>query len=139
MNNRNSNNNSGGGLFTFLVGIAAGAAAGYYLSTEEGRRMRTRLAERTQELRSEATQYARTTSERVNENLGKAVNQGKSYVNDLTETVKTRVDDLNTSARQTMDKTSGSFQEGIARGKAKLDQQKSDIDHLVQDPAKKEK
>ena len=125
-------NKSGGGLFTFIVGIAAGAAAGYYLSTEEGRRMRSKLSERTQELTSDASVYARETSTKVQENVNAAVDQSRVYVNDLSETVKSRVEDLTESAKAKAKTTSNSFQDGINRGRAKLDQQKAEIEDLVQ-------
>ena len=133
----NPNNRGGGGLFTFLVGIAAGAAAGYYLSTEEGRRMRERLGERTQTLTNEAGTYARQTTERVNENLQTALDQSREKVNEFTETVKHRVDELSSTAKSQLDRTSNSFQEGIERGKAKLDKQKAEIENLVKNDANK--
>ena len=133
----NSSNRGGGGLFTFLVGIAAGAAAGYYLSTEEGRRMRERLGDRTQHFTDEASTYARQTSERVNENLQSALAQSREKVNEFTETVKHRVDELSATAKSSVDRTANSFQEGIERGKAKLDKQKAEIENLVKNKADK--
>jgi len=128
-----STSNNKGGLFTFLVGIAAGAAAGYYLSTEEGRRMREKLSERTGEFTDEATRYAKEQSEKVNHNLSEAMEQGRHYVNDLSETVKHKVDEYGTVAREKIDQTSNAFQEGVSRGKTKLDQQKAEIDSLIND------
>ncbi|MFK8056095.1 MAG: YtxH domain-containing protein [Saprospiraceae bacterium] len=128
-----SNRNSKGGLFTFLVGIAAGAAAGYYLSTEEGRRMREKLSERTGEFTDEASRYAKEKSEKVNHNLNEAMEQGRHYVNDLTDTVKHKVDEYGSVAREKMDQTSSAFQEGVSRGKTKLNQQKAEIDSLIND------
>ena len=169
--------NGGGGLFTFLVGIAAGAAAGYYLSTEEGRRLRSRLGEHATTYGSQANALARDGSQRANENLRTAIRQGREYVNDLSATVKTRVDDLSAtaktrldetgttararahelgavakqkaselsetarakahdlgaSAKSKADQTSSSFQEGVARGRARLDRQRAEIDNLVSD------
>lgn len=123
--------NKGGGFFTFLVGIAAGAAAGYYLSTEEGRRMRERLGDKSRTLSNDAATFAKDTSAKVNDNLQTALEQSRTAVNDLTATVKTRIDDYSTNVRQQVDKTSTSFQEGIERGRAKLEKQKAEIETLV--------
>ena len=130
MQNRNKSN-GGSGLFTFLLGVAAGAAAGYYLSTEEGRRMRERLAERSSAWAEEAQNYAKQTSERVNSSINTAMEQGRSYVDDLSKEVRTRVDQFSTQAREQVDRTQSAFQEGVARGKAKIDEQKAEIDNLV--------
>jgi len=128
-----STRNNRGGLFTFLVGIAAGAAAGYYLSTEEGRRMREKLSEKTGEFTDEARSYAKETSEKVNHKLDEAMEQGRHYVNDLSETVKHKVDEYGSVAREKIDQTSSAFQEGVSRGKTKLNQQKAEIESLIND------
>ena len=128
----NNSRRNGGGLFTFIVGIAAGAAAGYYLSTEEGRRVRERLQSRSNDFAGEASTYARQTGTKVNANLNTALDQSRSYVNDLTANVKSKVDEISTNARQQIDRTNSAFSEGVARGKEKLNQQKAEIDNLVQ-------
>lgn len=177
-----------GGFFTFLVGIAAGAAAGYYLSTEEGRRVRQRFQDRSTAFAQDAQSYARDSSTRGKSGLQDAVEKSRVAIDKLTadvkaraETVgadvktraeavstdvKTKVDELSAKAKTTVDAVSkdakskvdsvsgevkarvdeyrkaaqdsasrsqSAFQEGVERGKAKLNQQKAEIDNLVKD------
>ena len=167
----------GGGLFTFLVGIAAGAAAGYYLSTEEGRRVRQRLQDRSSNFARDAQTYARDSSSKASGGLHDAVEKGNRLINDLSAEVKakanafgtdarakadevsanvkatvdqvaanakvrvdelsgevkTRVEEYRRAAQDSASRSQSAFQEGVERGKAKLNQQKAEIDNLVKD------
>ena len=166
-----------GGLLTFLFGIAAGAAAGYYLSTEEGRRVRQRVQDRSSAFARDAQTYAQSSSEKGRAGLQDAVAKSRTAIDSLTtdvkakaETlsadVKTKVDELSAKAKTTVDTVSAdaktkveslsgevktrveeyrqaakdsasrsqsAFQEGVERGRAKLNQQKAEIDNLVKD------
>lgn len=141
----NRNNNANAGLW-FLLGVAVGAAGAYYLQSEDGKRLRRQVAEQANELGTQVNEYGRTVSSKatdygrnlgdkarqgtqnLSDTLNTAIEQGKSYVDDLGGTVKER---LNTAAGAA-DKVESSFQRGMNKAKRSLQSKADKIDKIVE-------
>lgn len=127
-----NNENSGKGGLWFLLGAIAGAAAGFYLNSAEGRRFRERMAE-------QATDYGRTISEQaqnqyshLSSNVNSALEQGKTYVNEFGKTVKTKIDEVANTAKSAVGSIETGFQKGMNKAKEEASRRKEQIDEIVE-------
>ncbi|MCB0476186.1 MAG: hypothetical protein KDC69_10950 [Flavobacteriaceae bacterium] len=123
----NNRNRTGLGI---IAGIAAGAVAGWWLNSDNGRKWRKTNAERIVDYGAAAKEAAESGINTVGEKMTSAVDKGKDYLVVLADMVKERledtadiVDDTETAmergakkAKQTISKTSAKVQKSMSNG-----------------------
>lgn len=112
-NNRNQNWKIG-------LGVLAGAAFGWWLNSEQGRKVRTQVQDGAQDLGQQATTFVRDQAENVNHYYL----QGKEAVTNAAETVREAVQrnfsQAADQAEEAVDQAGGSMKKGINRAKKKV-------------------
>ena len=78
------------GLF-FLTGLAVGAAAGYYINSDEGRKARRQAGETINKFGEDVTTRTREQFNHLSDNVNDAYNRGKTYVGDVRSTIRSRI------------------------------------------------
>jgi gas vesicle protein len=104
----------------FLLGVVAGAAAGYYINSEEGKRARRQAAQRVNEFGHEMEERARGQIDQFSSNLNEAVDRSKHYANDVTSNLKSRIDSLAGRSRQTLIRAENAYEANIQKAKRKI-------------------
>ncbi|PHI18746.1 hypothetical protein CEQ90_16455 [Lewinellaceae bacterium SD302] len=115
------------------LGLLAGAAAGYWLNTAEGRRFRQRAQGQLNEYSEQAGQYIAETTESVEKGFGQYVEQGKNLLEDGKQAAQQRKKSLKDNlvsgalnaadvAEEKVDSLSESLKSGIRKAKAKVPQ-----------------
>lgn len=82
---------SSNGIFAFVAGIAAGAAVGYFLNTEEGKEVRKRAMDKLDGLESEFGEKIKTKMDEVTEGLNVVVDEAKAKMDE----VRTKMNNFN--------------------------------------------
>jgi gas vesicle protein len=109
------------------LGLIAGGLVGYWLNSDQGREVRTDVADKasdysekakeqaenlSQNLNQQATQISdrlNTQAQHLSENLNRTVEQGRNYLNQATETVRSQFQ----SAEQGAEDMSSDFKAGV--------------------------
>ena len=107
MNERRNNGSNGWAL---LLGLVAGGAAGYFLASESGRKVRQDASKKLNEVGNELTASLR----------------------DQIDKASTRIEDALAKAKNYAGEASSSFQEGMEKAKAKVNQKAEEIKDATQ-------
>jgi len=97
----------------FLLGVAVGAAAGYYFNSDEGRKVRRETEKKLNEFSNDVNVSAKEQFNHLSANMNDMVDRSRHYVDDVSSVVKQRVDKL---AKTSEDKSA----EGMRKAKSKL-------------------
>ena len=134
----------------FLLGVAAGAAGAYYLQSEDGKRLRRQVADQANQLGTQVNEYGREVGTRVNEysrelgnkaqgqvqnlssTLNSAIEQGKTYVDEVSGSVKQRFNTVADAAGETVDNVESSFQRGMNKAKRNINSKADKIDTIIE-------
>jgi hypothetical protein len=112
MNNEKRNNR----LFAFL-GFAAGAAAGWWLNTDQGRAWRKDTSDKINEWGQEVSEKATLGADIVQETVKHTIDQGQSYVTQAGNVIKEKFDTFSHSAAETAADVEESFKKGMKKAK----------------------
>lgn len=115
----------------FGLGLLAGAAAGYWLNTTEGKRFRQQTQNQLNEYGEQAGQYLAETAERAENSLNEYTEKGKTLLEDGKQRAQTQGENLKQSlisgaetaadkAEQAVDNISNSLKKGIQKAKGNL-------------------
>jgi len=107
MSNNQHNNNTN--TFLFLAGIAAGAAAGYWLNTQKGKELRQTAYEKSLEYADTVKLKSGEITEIVKEKATSAIEAASSVASNVESTIK-----------DTISSTSDQFQRGVDKAKSKV-------------------
>ncbi len=103
----------------FLLGVAVGAAAGYYANSDEGRKVRRETGDRLNEFGNEMSTSAKEQMNQLSENMNRAVGRSRHYVDDVSATLKNRINSLAKASEEKtnreMDKAKRKIRKGIRR------------------------
>ena len=72
-------------------GLIAGGAAGYYLASDEGKKMRKKAKKQMKKINKEVQETFKEQSEVINEKLNTISDSTKSWVNEMSDTVMSRI------------------------------------------------
>lgn len=89
MKERKNNN----GLL-LLLGMAAGAAAGFYLNSDKGRTMRRKTGEQINRWGDDWSDRARNGMSQLSSTVNSAVDRSKEYLEDVGDNVRSRLDNI---------------------------------------------
>ncbi len=129
--------------FAILLSAAAGAVAGYWLNTTEGKLWRKKTMEQAEELSKDLKKRAGEFTEVVEEEVGYFTDSAKTTFDDLGKQAKRTADQLKKEgerfvqeAKDAMDNTQtesdeslkAAFQEGVDKAKKKMSKLNEDLD-----------
>jgi len=99
-------------------GLLAGALAGYWLNSNQGRRVRKEMQTSAVEYTNQATDYIKTQAENLSSVAGEYIDQGKEAVQHAAHAVKgkftSNVDELADEAGEAVERTEDKLQRGIS-------------------------
>ncbi len=99
-------------------GLLAGALAGYWLNSNQGRRVRKEMQTSAVEYTSQATDYIKTQAENLSSVAGEYIDQSKEAVQQAALTVKNKfthnVDELADQAEDALELTESKLKRGIS-------------------------
>ena len=106
------------GMF-FLAGIVVGAAAGFYINSDGGRKVRRQAGESINKFGEDVTVKTREQFNHLSENVNEVYDRGKTYVDDVRSSIRTRINkagnDTITLTRQEMARAKKKINKGIRR------------------------
>lgn len=113
-------NNDNKAFIGLAIGLFAGAVAGYYLASDDGKKMRKKAAKKAKKLEEQAKTALKEQAEVLTTKFNEVATNAQNYVNEATETAKTKYATYKNQAEDVMEDTESSFQKGINSAKAKI-------------------
>lgn len=110
----------------FLLGVAVGAAAGYYANSDEGRKARREAGGKLNDFSNEMTDSARVQVEQLTDNVNRAMDRSKHYVDDISTDLANRINALaknSGSSNKEMQKAKRKIRKGIQKLEAILEKE----------------
>jgi ElaB/YqjD/DUF883 family membrane-anchored ribosome-binding protein len=101
------NRNSG---WKFWLGLAAGVAAGFYLNSEEGRRIRREATDRAGRLSRDLNDRARTEFGTLSVKAGDVLQRSKSVADRARTNLKQKIGQFSSVAEDVLDRTEESIE-----------------------------
>lgn len=115
----------------FLLGAAIGAAAGYYLNSESGRKLRNDAAQKAGELAEEAESKAKEGVSQFKSGFNSAVEKSKDVFSEATDSFKSRLKQFENKSGETMEKVESAYQRGVDEARARINQKATEIDSML--------
>lgn len=106
----------------FGLGLLAGAAAGYWLNTAEGRRFRKRAQGQLEQYSEQAGQYLAEASENVEKGVSEYLEKSKAQTEKLKNNLASGAVNIADAAEEKVDELSESLKRGIRKAKASMPQ-----------------
>lgn len=125
---KGNNNDS----FKFIAGIVAGAAIGFWLNSNKGRKWRSDTTEVVTDYSQQIGEQASARYGQAKESLHAAVETGNEYVSTAKDNLKTGMDQIADTAKSAMSKTEDAFQKGAAKAKAAIEKQTKKAEDIVE-------
>ncbi|MFT4761833.1 MAG: gas vesicle protein [Paraglaciecola sp.] len=113
-------NNDNKTFIGLALGLFAGAAAGYYLASDDGKKMRKQAKKQAKKLEAQARVALKEQSEVISTKMNAVANTAKTMVNDASTTAKSKLVTYRNEAEDVVEGAEGSFQQGINSAKAKM-------------------
>lgn len=126
MSDQRSNNG-----WKFGVGILAGAALGYWLNSEHGKKVRRDTSEQISNYSHQATEFTKEKVSQAQSNLSSAIEKGQQMLNDLTSYAKNAISRTADSAENAVDRAESRLESGMKKAKDKIDQKSSGVEARV--------
>lgn len=134
MSDRGSNNGWKIGL-----GLIAGAALGYWLNTEQGKKVRRETSDQINTYGNKASTFTKEKYSQAQEGMNHAVNQAQSGLNSAIERGQELLNELSTYAKNTISRTadkaeasvetaSNSLEKGIKKAKSKVNKKANNLE-----------
>lgn len=105
-----------------MLGVAVGAAAGYYANSDEGRKVRRETGDRLNEFGNEMSDSAKAQMDQLSENMNRAVGRSRHYVDDVSATLKNRINTLAKASENRTNREMDKAKRKIRKGIRKLEQ-----------------
>jgi len=119
----NSKKNSG----LFWLGLVAGAAAGYWLNSDRGRRFQKDTADKAKEYGSQIKETSQQQIEQLSSNVNQWIEQGQTYANDIQSVMKDKINTASSKAKTVVNDAETSFQKGARKAKEAVISQKKQL------------
>ena len=113
-------NNDNKTFVGLAIGLFAGAAVGYYLASDDGKKMRKQAKKQAKKLEKQARVALKEQSEVLSVKINEITDNAKTMVNQASETAKTKMAAYKNEAEDVVEEAEGSFQQGINSAKAKM-------------------
>jgi gas vesicle protein len=125
-----SNNNKT--LIGLGLGLIAGGIAGYYLASDDGKKMRKQVKKQISKIDAEMRQTLQTQADTISSKLSEVAENTQSIVNDLSETAKSKLNSFSNTAEDAVDDAQSSFEQGMDTAKKKMHKEKEKIAAIVE-------
>ena len=99
----------------FLLGVAMGAAAGYYINSENGRRVRRQATASINDFGVEVKTKAKDQFGHLSHDVSEVVEQGKEYINDLRTRMGKAGSETAKMTKRELDKARKRIRKGVRR------------------------
>jgi len=123
----NNSNNGNKNIFLLLTGAVAGAATMYYLNTENGKKLRQKIADGTSEMKSNIEDKVATISDEIISQTKVAYNTAGEKIADMTtiaanqiDSVKNQLNSKVNTIENTIESEAKGFKNGVAKAQSKL-------------------
>lgn len=113
-------NNRGRSIWRFWFGLAAGVAAGLYLNSNEGRKLRKDYNERLNNWGNDMSERARNEFGTFSEKASEAIEKSKDYADETRNNLKVKVEKLSKAAEEAIDKTEENYEKAVDWANTKL-------------------
>lgn len=114
------------------LGVLAGAAFGFWLNSDQGRRARNQVQDSAQEYGEQAVDYVNKQASAISENANQYIQQGKATAANVADTVKKT---LTSSVDEVADTTTNAVEGAEAEMKKGIDRARRILDDVVKDMA----
>ncbi|MCB0643680.1 MAG: YtxH domain-containing protein [Phaeodactylibacter sp.] len=115
MENRKRNN-----ALLLALGAAAGAAAGWWLNTDKGRRFRKDSAEKINRWGEEMSEKASEKVADIKDGVQQTLSKGQDLVSQAGDAIKSKINVFANSAADTVDEAEKKFQNGVQKAKNEM-------------------
>ena len=127
MDNNKSNSN-----WKIILGLAAGAAAGWWLNSDKGRKWRKDTSEALSETGTKFNEQARIQLENAQASLEQTIEKSREYVDSMSNAVKGKIDEFRTTAKEKVEEVESAYEKGTRKAKAKLNRKASKVDNALE-------
>lgn len=114
---------------SFFIGLAAGAAAGWWLNSNQGRRWRKDTAERIEETGHQLQERASEQLENVKTGFNTALESGREYATEMGSTVKEKFTRGSKQVDHRLEQVEDAFEEGVRRARQRLREEAEKIEN----------
>ncbi len=116
----------------FLLGAAVGAAAGYYLNSESGKKLRAETSQKANELAEKAEAKTKEGLNQFKSGFDSAIEKSKDVLAEATETVKHRLARMENKTEDVLDKAESAYRRGAEDARMHINQKASEIEDLLE-------
>lgn len=102
----------------FILGAAVGAAAGYFFTTEEGKKLRKQAADKAGELKEAAKQQLKDVD------MDAVLEKGKVVLQD-------GLNQVSNGTKTTVERVESSFQRGMNKAREEMERQRNNTDDYM--------
>lgn len=113
-------NDNNKGFIALAIGLFAGAAAGYYLATDDGKKLRKQAKRQFESLDNQVRSTLKEQTEVLSKKINEISNSAKTAVNDATLTAKSKLASFKNGAEDVVEDAESSFQQGINSARNKM-------------------
>src|SRR5690606_31395994 len=96
----------------FLLGAAVGAAAGYYLNSESGKKLRAETSNKANELAEKAEAKTKEGLQQFKSGFESAIEKSKDVINDASGVVKEKLSRLESKSEHILDTAENAYRRG---------------------------
>lgn len=115
----------------FLLGAAVGAAAGYYLNTESGKKLRADTSQKANELAEKAEAKTKEGLEQFKSGFDSAIEKSKDVIADASGVVKNKLSRLENKSESVLDTAENAYRRGAEEARSHINQKASEIEDLL--------
>lgn len=115
MSDRGSNSG-----WKFGLGLLAGAALGYWLNTEQGRKVRKDTSDQITTYSNQAAGYTKEKVNAAQNSLNSTLEKAQDLLHSLTDYAKNTISRTASSAESTLEKAESSLEKGMNKAKNKV-------------------
>ena len=109
-------------------GLLAGGATGYYLASDDGKKMRKKAKKKIKKINKDVQGTLKNQSEFIGEKLSDIAENAKGWANEMMETVNSKIsnaEDLEEGAQE-------SYQQGMQKAKKKIKENLKAIEEVIE-------
>jgi gas vesicle protein len=114
--------------WAFGLGLLAGALAGYYLNSNQGREWRRRTRQQVNEMTQEVSDRAREQFNQLTDKVEALTRKAQSYFDNLTHSAEEKVEKAKHAADEVAEEVKSSFQKGVDKARRKVNAKKGQTD-----------
>ncbi len=127
MDNNKSNSN-----WKIILGLAAGAAAGWWLNSDKGRKWRKDTSEAMSETGTKLNEQAKVQLENAQASLEQTIEKSREYLDSMSTAVREKMDEFKSTAKEKVEEVENAYEKGVSKAKAKLNKKASKVDNALE-------